>query len=201
MRALIILTISFATLSLAAPSRVLANPEGRQPSKIDNVRSYGKSVVGRRALIGSAASAGIGQARNSPHEWGRGPAGFAKRFGSSLATGAVKQGIERGVGGILHEDQKNYVRADRPGFVPKFKSAAENTFWVRHKSSSKRYPAVGRFSGAFGAGMVSRLWQPARLHTVASGAATGGIILGADFGMNLAREYMPDHRKHIARGQ
>ena len=157
MRALIIFTMSFATLSLAAPSRVLANPEGRQPSKIDHVRSYGKSVVGRRALAGSAASAGISQATNSPHEWGRGPAGFARRLGSSVATGAVKQGIQRGVGGILHEENKGYVRADKPGFMPKFKSAALNTFWVRHRNSSKRYPAVGRFSGAFGSGMASRL--------------------------------------------
>lgn len=199
MRALIILTMSFATLNLAAPSKAGANPKGRQASKIDSVRSYGNSVAGRRALIGSAASAGIGQATNSPREWGRGPVGFAKRFGSGIATGAVKQGIQRGVGAVLHEDQKHYVRADQPGFVPKFKSAAQNTFWVRHKNSSKRYPAVGRFSGAFGAGMVSRLWQPARLHTVSSGLSTGGISLGVDFGINMAREYMPDHRKRVAR--
>src|SRR5260370_31661672 len=76
--------------------------------------------------------------------------------------------------------------------MPKFKSAAEQTFWVKHKNSNKRYPAYGRMSGAFGSGLISRAWMPARLHTVSSGVATGGINLGADFRMNPAREYMPD---------
>lgn len=113
-----------------------------------------------------------------------------------MAHYAVRDGIQKGVGAVLHEEQNNYVRADKPGFTPKLKSAALNTFWVKHRNSDKRYPAVGRLSGDFGSGMISRLWQPARLHTVCSGLATGGISLGADFGWNLAREYMPEHHGH-----
>lgn len=152
----------------------------------------------KRAVVGHVvAGAAVGQATNSPHEWGRGATGFAKRLGSGAATYVVKGTIQRGVGAVLHEERNNYVRADKPGFGPKLKSAAENTFWVRHKGSSKRYPAVGRLSGHFGAGMISRAWQPARLHTVSSGLATGGISLGADFGWNLAREYMPPPKKRV----
>jgi len=151
----------------------------------------GKSPVKREAVAGIIGGAAIGQATNSPYEWGRGGTGFAKRLGSGAAHYVVKDTIQRGVGALLHEERNNYVRADKPGFGPKLKSAAENTFWVRHKGSSKRYPAVGRLSGHLGAGLISRLWQPARLHTVSSGFATGGISLGADFGWNLAREYMP----------
>src|SRR5260370_39318717 len=100
-----------------------------------------------------------------------------------------------GVGSILHEENSHYVRANQPGFMPKFKSAAKQTFWVKHKNSTKRYPAYGRMSGAFGSGVISRAWMPARLHTVSSGLATGGMNLRARLRINLAREYMPNRHK------
>ena len=193
MRALILVVISFVTLISAVASAIYPHSEAQAHGKNDRLRKYGKSLVRRDAMIGVAGSAALGQAANTPHEWGRGPEGFARRLGSGAAHYVVKDTIQRGVGGILHEEQNNYVRANKPGFAPKFKSAAENTFWVRHKNSSKRYPAVGRLSGDFGSGLISRAWQPARLRTVSSGLATGGISVGADFGWNLAREYMPPH--------
>jgi hypothetical protein len=201
MKALIIISISFATLTLAAPTAVHRNAQERRSGKIDSVKHYGKSVVGRGALLRSGASAGFSQLTNSPHEWGRGGSGFGKRFGSSLATSAIGHGIHMGVGSILHEENSHYVRVNQPGFMPKFKSAAEQTFWVKHKNSNKRYPAYGRMSGAFGSGLISRAWMPARLHTVSSGVATGGVALGADFGMNLAREYMPNRHKRLAQAR
>ncbi|HLJ49450.1 MAG TPA: hypothetical protein VKU01_25730 [Bryobacteraceae bacterium] len=157
----------------------------------------GKKHIVKRAVVGSTVSAGIGQTLNHPREWGRGASGFGKRMGSGLATFGVKTGIESGVGKMLHEE-RHYERSDRPGFGPHLKSALANTLMVRHKNSDKRYIAAGRLSGDFGAGMVSRLWQPARLRTVSSGLSTGGIALGADFGVNMAREYLP-RRKKVAR--
>ncbi len=197
MKALIIISISFATLTLAAPTADHYRSGTRRSGKIDSVKHYGKSVAGRGAMLRSGASAGFGQITNSPHEWGRGASGFGKRFGSSMASGAIGHGIHLGVGKILHEENANYVRANQPGFMPKFKSAAQQTFWVKHKNSNKRYPAYGRMSGAFGSGLISRAWMPARLHTVSSGVATGGASLGANFGMNLAREYMPNRHKRV----
>src|SRR5579884_2583080 len=37
---------------------------------------------GARGLVGSLFGAAIGQAENSPHEWGQGVHGFAERYGS-----------------------------------------------------------------------------------------------------------------------
>lgn len=196
MKIFTLVAISLVALNLATASTIHSRRGSSYHRKNNRLRKYGKSLVKRDAIVGIGSSAALGQARNAPHEWGRGPAGFAKRLGSGAAHYVVKDGIQRGVGAALHEEQNNYVRANKPGFGPKLKSAAQNTFWVKHKNSNKRYPAVGRLSGDFGSGMASRLWQPARLHTVSSGLATGGISVGADFGWNLAREYMPEHRRH-----
>jgi len=42
--------------------------------------------------------------------------------------------------------------------------------------------------------LISRAWQPARQHTLGSGLATAGIILGADAGSNVVREFWPEIR-------
>ena len=187
MRTFLVLALSVIMVSSATASVAATRNRHR-------LRNYGKSLVRRDAALGIVGSAAIGQARNRPHEWGQGAGGFATRVGSGAAHYVVKDTIERGVGGILHEDRNSFVRANRPGFGPKFKAAAESTFTVRHKHSNKRYAAAGRLSGDFGSGMISRAWQPAALHTASSGLATGGVSLGADFGWNLARQYMPAHR-------
>ena len=45
-----------------------------------------------------------------------------------------------------------------------------------------------------GTGLISRAWQPAALHTVSSGVASGGDhALGVDAGTNVAREFWPHH--------
>lgn len=162
------------------------------------VREYRHRVVGRGALARSAGTAAFGQLRNSPHEWGRGPAGYAKRFGSGVGTHAVRTAIELGVGAWRHEDNR-YYRSNRHGTWPRLKYAVANTF-VAHKTNRPgRTPAVGRISGAMGAGLISRAWQPASAAGLGAGVASGGIMVGADVGMNVAREFWPRHPKRKIR--
>jgi hypothetical protein len=167
-------------------------------SAVERVDHYRKTTYNGKAVATSAASAGIGQLRNAPHEWGQGIGGYARRFGSAFATHAVKGTIQAGVGALRHEDPRYYPSHEH-GFLPRTKYALLSTVLVRRRGHDKRGPAVGRFSGAVGAGFISRLWQPARLHTVASGAATSGILLGVDAGANVAREFWPDIRRRMHR--
>lgn len=159
-------------------------------------RYYRHKTFGRGALAGAAAGAGIAHWRNSPHEWGHGFAGYGRRFGSGLAQHGVKNGIEFGVGALRHEEF-GYTRSNRRGFGPRMKHVAAGTFLARRRNHRKRSVAAGRLSGAFGSGMVSRLWQPARLRTVGAGVQSGGISLGAGFAANTAREFGPDLKKRL----
>jgi hypothetical protein len=154
---------------------------------------YRRSVAGGRAIAGSAAGAGIGQLRNHPHEWGQGVAGFAKRFGSSLGTHVVKGTIQMGVAAAHHENL-HYQRSDLQGFWPRTGYAVKSTFIVPRTNRPGKTVALGRVSGNFGAGMISRAWQPASSAGLGAGLATGGIGLGADVGLNVVREFWP--RKH-----
>lgn len=167
--------------------------QGATQAQKDRLRQYRHKTVGPKALARTGAGAAVGQFRNSPKEWGRGPGGFAKRFASGLGQHATGGAIQMGVGALRHEDPR-YDTRHYNGVGPKLKAAAKNTFLTRRKGHSKQSVSAGKISGAMGGGMVSRLWQPDRLRTVGSGLETGGISLGADFAANTAREFWPEHK-------
>ncbi len=171
----------------------LATPGLAVVSKRPNWRAYRHRAINKGAMLRSAGRAGVGQLRNSPHEWGQGIGGFTKRFGSGVGTHVVKTGIEMGVG-ALHHENLHYQRSNRRGTIPRLKYAVKSTFIVPKTNRRGKTVALGRVSGAMGAGVVSRAWQPASAAGLGAGVASGGIALGADVGANVAREFWP--RKH-----
>ena len=162
-------------------------------------KRYREHVLNGRAVATSASHAAIGQARHSPREWGTGPAGFAERFGSSMGQHVVKGTIEMGVGAWHHENL-HYQPSHLHGTGARMKYALKSTFIVpRTNRPGHKTVALGRISGNMGAGLISRAWQPASTAGVGAGVASGGIGLGADVGMNMAREFWPRKHKRLVR--
>ncbi len=160
----------------------------------ERARFYRHHTFGRGALARSAAVAGYNQLRGSPREWGGGPLGYVKRFGSAVGQHAVRNGIAFGVGAWRHEDP-HYYPSGRKGFWPRTKYAVKSTFVTRRYGHRRKGVAAGRLAGDVGGGIVSKMWQPHTAGLMASGLESGGIAVGADVGMNMAREFLP-HRKH-----
>jgi hypothetical protein len=186
-----------AELLIAVISTTGAWAAVRPAPKHHRTREYRQKVFNRRAVARSAASAALGTVRNRPHEWGGGFTGFAKRAASSFGTHVAKASIEFGVATIHHENL-HYQRSNLQGKWPRLKYAVESTFIVPRTNHKRgKTVAAGRIAGNMGAGMISRLWQPASAAGIGSGLATGGIGLGADVGVNVAREFWP--RKHDLR--
>ncbi len=192
------LTLAIVLTCLGLQAHV---PQRPGPRKHPEAHRYMATTFGRKAVVRSAGGAAFGQMINRPHQWGRGPGGFGKRLASGFGHHVVSSSVSFGVGKMLHE-QTRYTRA-QGGFGAHFKSALGNTFLVYHRGSNRRHVAAGRISGAVAGGMVSRLWQPAAMRTVASGVGSAGTSLGVDFGVNMAREYYPRHKKvaQVRRGR
>lgn len=162
---------------------------------------YRREVAGPRAIAGSAASAAIGQARNVPHQWGQGASGYGKRFASGFGQHVVKGTIQLGVSAWHHENL-HYQRSNLQGTLPRMKYALKSTFIVpKTNQPGQKTVALGRISGNMGAGLISRAWQPAASAGVGAGLASGGIGLGADVGVNMAREFWPRKRKRTTQAQ
>ena len=178
-----VITIALLLAATAQPAE-----KGRHPYR----SQYVKHTFGKKAAIQTGASAGIQQLRNSPHEWGQGVKGFGKRVGSAFGQHIVKNSIQYPIAAIRHEEL-GYRPSGKKGFGPRLGYALTSTVITHKTTTGKKTVAAGRISGALGSGFISRAWQPARLHTFSSGAASGGIMLGIDAGSNVVREFWPRH--------
>jgi hypothetical protein len=157
-------------------------------------RPFVKRLVNRESLERNAASAVWGEMRNVPHEWGRGPAGFSKRFASAFGHHVVKFTIQTGVAAAHHEDL-SYHPSNLHGTSPRLRYAVVSTFVVPRTNGPGHTAALGRISGNIGSGLISRLWQPASTAGLGAGIASGGIGLAADVGIHVAREFWPRRQR------
>lgn len=160
-------------------------------------QSEGKKYLKQTFSPAAAGKAGLGaavtQATNTPSEWGQGASGFGERLGSAFGKHLVQRGIQYPVSKMFHE-QLGYQRSGQKGFGPRLKHALVATVITHKTTTGKRTVAKGQLAGAFGSGLVSRLWQPASTRTVGLGFASGGITLGVDAAGNVIREFWPEIR-------
>lgn len=162
-------------------------------------QSLAKKEFGKSSFALAGASAVLGHIADRPGEWGRGASALAKRFGAAFGKHLVNTSVQVGVAALRHEDLK-YYPSDKQGFRPRLQHALVSTVVARKKTTGKRTPATSRIAGSAAGGFVSRLWQPARLHTISSGIGSTGISLGVDAGFNVVREFWPEIR-HPGRRQ
>ncbi len=180
---------TFITCAVFLVTTVFAADQQRHPYRTGYIRS----TFGKSAAVKTGASATLQHLRNSPREWGQGISGFGKRVGSAFGQHIIKNTIQYPVAAIRHEEL-GYRPSGKKGFGPRLGYALTSTVVTHKTTTGKKTLAAGRISGAFGSGFISRAWQPARLHTFSSGAASGGAMLGVDAGTHVIREFWPEIR-------
>jgi hypothetical protein len=184
--------VGLVLLTLAAIA-VAKDPDDKHPQQTNGVRRFVRGMFNPLSFVRAGAAAGIGQANDTPHEWGQGMAGFGRRFGSAVGRHVVGYSIHYAVATARHEEM-GYRPSGRVGFKPRLQYALLSTVITRKTTTGEKTIAVGELSGAFGSGLISRAWQPASTASVSSGIATGGISLGVDAGIHVVREFWPEIR-------
>jgi hypothetical protein len=171
-----------------------ASPPPGQPAFVprtqgQRLREFFKDTVSPLSLINSAASAGLGQARDRPKEWKQGAEGYGMRYGSAFAEHIVRETLEFGASSVLHEDNR-YIPSGQTGVGARIGYAVESTFLARRDNGSRRlsYSRIGAFAGA---AFISRLWQPHSTGGPRSATVNFGTTIGIAAGFNVAREFLP----------
>lgn len=153
--------------------------------------------LGARGVVGAAMAASIGQARNSPYEWGQGMEGFSKRFASSFAGNLSRQTFAFVLETAFHEDPRYFPSQDRS---KKYRALnALKQVIICKTDSGKAEFAYARVISQFGAGQFDNVWQPASTGSVANGFTRAVIGLGADAAYNFMQEFLPFTRPHSLR--
>jgi hypothetical protein len=158
-------------------------------TRSERAAHYLHALFGSEAFVLSAARAGVGQLRNSPHEWGQGAEGFGSRYGSAYAQRIIGQTIENGLALGLNEDNR-YFRSGKHG-IGRLGYAVTSVFLARHYDGT-RYISFSAIGGAAGSAFISRAWQPRSISSMGSGARSFGIGMGVRVGLNIGREFLPN---------
>ena len=158
-------------------------------TRSERAAHYVHALFGSEAFVLSAARAGVGQLRNSPHEWGQGAEGFGSRYGSAYAQRIIGQTIENGLALGLNEDNR-YFRSGKHG-IGRLGYAVTSAFLARHYDGT-RYISFSAIGGVSGSAFISRAWQPRSISSMGSGARSFGIGMGVRVGLNIGREFLPN---------
>ena len=163
------------------------------PTEKDRVDEYMQNFLDPFSFVSSAASAGIGQWRDKPQQWGQGGKAYARRYLSAFSQHAVYTTMLFGGASLFREDNR-YLPSGQSGFRTRLVYALKSTFWARRVDANgeiHRHISISKLSALAGAALISRLWQPKGGNGLQSAAISFGVSLGAASGFNVEREFLP----------
>jgi hypothetical protein len=147
-------------------------------------------------FLGSLAFAGISQARDSLSGYGQGAAGYGKRFGSSMATGASSQFFGTFLlSAVLHEDPRYFVKLNG-GFKARAAYALRRALVTRTDAGKATFNWAGTL-GPLAAEGLANTYLPDAQRTVGNTFERYGVRIGFSAANNLLKEYWPTIFKRL----
>jgi hypothetical protein len=141
-------------------------------------------------ILSSALGAGIGQAADSLPGYGEGMGGYAKRFGSSMASAASDHFFETfALASLLHRDPRYFVSL-RGGAGYRIKYALSRTVITRTDDgrSATNWPGI---VGPLLAESLANSYLPVKEQTAGRTFRRYGYRVGLNTASKVLREYWP----------
>jgi hypothetical protein len=158
---------------------------------------YVKTMINPIGYFKVAFSAGIDQANDKPPEWGQGASGYGKRFGNIFGQYTIQRTTTFGLSSAFHEDNR-YFNSGKTGFWPRTRYALSSGLLARHDDGT-RHISVSEIGGVAAGAFISRLWQPPSQSSAGDGAVSFGISMASNIGFSVAKEFLPDIGRAIAK--
>lgn len=187
------------------PSTVTSRQPGQLPKSVSVPpltvgEKFNNRIVGSlsfRGLLGNLVGAAIGQATNTPSEWGQGWGAYGERYASGLGGTLSRQFFAFTLESALHEDPRYFPSEERTRGA-RIKNVLKSVVITRTDSGADQF-AYGRVISALGAGQLVNVWQPRSTSHVSDGIERAFIVLGVDAGFNLMQEFLPFTRPKALR--
>jgi hypothetical protein len=190
-----VLLISIPLLLHAqAPPQPGLLPDAMSPSAaLTAGQKFNTRVVqsfGVRGFAGAAIGAAIGQARDSPHEWGQGAEGFGRRYGSGFGGNFSRQVFAFTLESVLHEDPRYLPSVEGTNKKRRVANALKQVIFTRTDDGGATF-AYGRVISAFSAAELTNVWQPRSTGKQSSAVIRTLVGFGGDAAFNCMQEFLP----------
>ena len=147
-------------------------------------------------FIGTAAGAGISQARNTKSGYGQGAEGYFKRWGAAMAFAATSNMVGTfAIASALHEDPRYFVE-NSGKFRESVRYAVSRVFICRRDNGTTATNWAG-ILGPLGAAGVANAYLPPDAQGIGHTFGNWGIALALSAGANVLREYWPHVNKKL----
>jgi len=178
---------------------------------IENVQSLPPLSVGAKFKVCARSSfdyieypvygmlAGISQAENAEPGYGRGAAGYGKRYGAAFADGTI-EGFMTGavLPSILRQDPR-YYQLGKGGFWRRTGYAIRCIFVTRADSGRIQFNSSEIFGSALSAGISTYSYHPSKQRTVRNSLSVWGTQVGYDTISIVFNEFWPDIHRHFSK--
>lgn len=169
-------------------------PWSRITSK-QRFEQYASLTFSGSAAVGAAAGGAIGQAMNSPEEWGQGWSAYGIRVTSSYGATLVGNTITYGFSAMFHDDNR-YFRSQASGFGARLRHVIASPYVARNNEGRKRFSS-SNFLGAAGYSGIQLAWSPSSWQGASNVGINYLIWYGQMAGVNLVREFYPSVVQHF----
>jgi len=181
-----------ATTLLANPVRTVIDQQDAAPlTPGQKFELFARQTSHPLSFVGAAATAGIGQADDSFHEYGQGGEGYSKRFGAAMADQADYHFMTSFLYPALLKQDPRYFRLGEGSFGHRLGYALKQEFEARSDKGTRQFN-YSRVLGTFTAAGISNAYypEPDRGFGVTMGRAGAGLA----FGMlgQVGNEFWPD---------
>ncbi|MBA0086459.1 MAG: hypothetical protein HRJ53_15875 [Acidobacteria bacterium Pan2503] len=149
----------------------------------------GKSLAPSR-FLSSAISSGIGQARDSLSDYGQGMAGYGKRLGSSMASGASTEFFSTFLFASLFRRDPRYFVSLRGGPWHRIGYSVSRLVVARTDAGGEGLNWPGILGPLFAEGLANS-YLPVAQQTAGDTFGRYGVRLGFTAGGNVIKEYWP----------
>lgn len=159
-----------------------------RPDKKTRMKRYISNAFGVSALISAGGGAAYKQITNSPKEWHRTTEGFARRFASNYAQGAIGRTITFGINEAFKLDDR-FERSTQKGLMKRARHVVVASLTTR-TAKGGYLPDFPHFIGSYAGNIIAKeAWYPPQ-YTYKDGLKSGTISIFTRLGMNFIREFI-----------
>ncbi len=158
---------------------------------------FANQSFGPESWAAGVFNAGIRTARNAPEEWEQGLDGFARRFGTRMASNAIGNMAEAAMGSIWGEDPR-YPKIGVGPFGVRFRHALKMTILAQNQDGNYM-PAYARYASNIVAIQATNLWRAPSENTQTDAWRRFGNGIMFRFFTNMVDEFGGDMKSKLLR--
>ena len=165
-------------------------------SKTDKLTIAAKDSLDPYAFPVAGLFAGLSQLQDENPSWGRGAAGYGKRYLDALADQTMSNMLAEGAFPILLRQDPRYFRLARGGFWHRAGYAVSRIFKTRSDSGWQEFN-YSELGGNAVMAAASNLYAPRQDRSVGNTAGRFGTQIAFDMIGNLGKEFWPDVKRWL----